>query len=214
MIYPLPFFRVPISVIILVAANLVPLAGVLILGWDLFIVMFLFWLESAVVGFYNILRMIRISPLGSISLVPFFIIHYGMFMMVHLVFLFAFFRPDIEIHSLFPPPSLIIEHIWLIFPAFLALLASHGYSYVTNFIGKKEYEKTNVKEQMHTPYKRIIVMHLAIIFGGFLMLSLGAPVSGVILLIALKTAVDVRAHIKEHGFILPLRFLPNKRLNQ
>jgi hypothetical protein len=51
---------------------------------------------------------------------------------------------------------------------------------------------------MAEPYKRIIVMHVTIIFGGWLILLLKSPVPALILLIALKTAVDLRAHRHEH----------------
>jgi hypothetical protein len=42
-------------------------------------------------------------------------------------------------------------------------------------------------------------MHVTIIFGGWLILLLRSPGPALIRLIALKTAVDLRAHRKEHG---------------
>jgi hypothetical protein len=58
---------------------------------------------------------------------------------------------------------------------------------------------------MSEPYKRIIVMHLTIIFGGWLIMLLRSPVPALILLIALKTIVDLRAHRREHRAVLPQR---------
>ena len=46
----------------LVAANMVPLVGVLFLGWDLSSVMVLFWAESAVIAFYTALKMAFVVP--------------------------------------------------------------------------------------------------------------------------------------------------------
>ena len=46
-----------IPVLMLIGANMLPLAGVLFFGWDLPTVMVLFWAESAVIGFYTALKM-------------------------------------------------------------------------------------------------------------------------------------------------------------
>jgi hypothetical protein len=43
----------------------------------------------------------------------------------------------------------------------------------------------------------IVVMHLTILGGGFLMLALRSPVWGLLLLVALKTALDLRGHFAE-----------------
>ena len=51
---------------------------------------------------------------------------------------------------------------------------------------------------MHQPYGRVIVLHIAILGGGFLVMALGSPVAGLALLVVLKIALDVRAHLKQH----------------
>jgi hypothetical protein len=48
-----------LSGVALVAANIVPLVGVLLFGWDLPAIMVLFLAESAVIAFYTIVKMIR-----------------------------------------------------------------------------------------------------------------------------------------------------------
>ncbi|NIA27398.1 MAG: hypothetical protein GWP02_05020 [Desulfobulbaceae bacterium] len=50
------------SAIILILANLVPLAGVLFLGWRVFDVIILYWAENVVIGVINVLRMITCRP--------------------------------------------------------------------------------------------------------------------------------------------------------
>ena len=55
---------------------------------------------------------------------------------------------------------------------------------------------------MSAPYKRIIVLHLAILFGGWGVLALGSPLPVLVILVVLKTALDLKLHLKEHG--LPL----------
>jgi hypothetical protein len=47
----------PLSTLVLVAANLVPVAGVLLFGWDLGKLMVLFRAESGIIGLYNLLKM-------------------------------------------------------------------------------------------------------------------------------------------------------------
>lgn len=51
---------------------------------------------------------------------------------------------------------------------------------------------------MNEPYKRIIVMHITLIVGGFLTLVLESPVPALILMIVLKVAVDLRSHLVQH----------------
>jgi hypothetical protein len=52
---------------------------------------------------------------------------------------------------------------------------------------------------MKEPYRRIVVMHITIIFGGWFILALGAPAWALVLLVGLKTGVDLAAHRREHG---------------
>ena len=183
----------------LIVANLVPLVGVLFFDWSLFTIMFCFWLESAVIGFYNILKLVLVANILSIIMVPFFVVHYGAFMSGHLVFIFALFSPDeMSFSGLLPPPDLLISHIINVWPAFLGVCLSHGISFFYNFIGKKEFRRSTPEKQMMAPYGRIILMHLTIIFGGWLILALGAPLLALVLLIGLKIVSDARAHHKEH----------------
>ena len=45
------------SVFALIAANVLPIVGVLLWGWDAGALVFLYWTENVVIGFYNILKM-------------------------------------------------------------------------------------------------------------------------------------------------------------
>jgi drug/metabolite transporter superfamily protein YnfA len=80
----------------------------------------------------------------------------------------------------------------------LSFLISHLFSMLINFYGKKEYLGRTPNTQMMQPYGRVFVMHLVVLFGGFLVQRFGAPVLAVILLIILKTGIDLAAHSKEH----------------
>jgi len=48
-----------------------------------------------------------------------------------------------------------------------------------------------VKDLMTAPYRRIFVLHITIIAGGFALTALQEPVAGLIILVAVKTASDV-----------------------
>ncbi len=52
----------PISVLFLIAVNMMPLFGVLFFGWSLFSVMFLYWIENGIIGFFNIFKIALACP--------------------------------------------------------------------------------------------------------------------------------------------------------
>jgi hypothetical protein len=54
------------TTLILVAANAVPIIGVLYWQWDAFLLHMLYWLESAIIGFWTMARIVASAP-GSMS---------------------------------------------------------------------------------------------------------------------------------------------------
>ena len=50
------------SAYVLIAANALPLFGVLFLGWDTFAIVALYWTENVVIGAINVLKMLTCSP--------------------------------------------------------------------------------------------------------------------------------------------------------
>ena len=188
------------SVGALLAANAIPLFGVVFFGWSLFPVVFLYWLESAVVGVLNVARMSRATgpakagfsvngkpyePEMKRALIGFFILHYGLFTSVHGMFVFSFFG-SAQIG------------LFAFVVSFLSLFWSHIYSYMVNFIGNREYERVSVPELFLHPYKRVVILHAVILFGGTLAQMFNAPALAVALLVVLKTGIDFVAHSWEH----------------
>ncbi len=190
------------SSLLLIAANLVPVAGAALLGWNLGEVMVLYWCESAIVGFFNLARIIAISRWSALFIGPFFLAHYSAFMAAHFLFIYALFIDGPGGSGPFSGGELsaVGQMFVTLSPALVALFISHGYSFVVNFLGHYEFEARPVKDQMADPYKRIVFMHLVLIFGGGLTLALGNPTPVLLLVIVLKICLDVRAHIKEHAF--------------
>jgi Family of unknown function (DUF6498) len=187
------------SSLALIIANLIPLAGVLFFGWDLAAVMILFWAESAVIAFYTMLKMAIVGKLAAIVAVPFFLGHFGGFMAGHFLFIYSFFVRGIEAAGPEPGAREALLGVFIpIWPSLAALFISHGVSFFTNFVGRREYASATVKGLMAAPYNRIVVMHIAIIFGGWIVMLLKNPVPALALFVLLKTAMDLTAHRKEH----------------
>jgi hypothetical protein len=194
--------RLPLSTLLLLGANAVPLLGVLFLGWDLFSIMVLYWAENGIIGILNVPKMLlatgepggpdtpadtppAVNVAAKFSIVAFFVLHYGLFWTVHGVFVFALFGPPQG-----PTTTVAI--------GVLVLFASHGVSLIVNYVGRGEYLETTPSQQASQPYSRVVVLHFTVLGGGFLTLLLGAPVAALALLVILKTAFDLRYHLREH----------------
>lgn len=186
-----------LSSVALVAANCIPLLGVLLADWRIGDIMLLFWAESAVVGFFNLLKMWWIGRWSVLLMGPLFVGHYGAFMAGHLLFIYGFFRNGFG--STDGSVGQVAHDFLQLWPALLAIFISHGISFRWNFLGRREYLGRKASDQMNEPYKRIVIMHLTIILGGFFALALNSALPALLLLILFKILVDMRAHLKEHG---------------
>jgi len=190
------------SVVALLVANLFPLYGVLFLGWDLFGLIVVYWMETGVIGLFAILNIALIAGWMALLLVPFFIVHFGGFMAGHMVFLIQLFgpRPGTRFSEI---PSFLHDEVarqglWL---AVVALFLSHGVAFVVYVVTpylRRRWQGMKVITPdaefgpiMVAPYLRIVVMHVTIIFGAVLVVGFGGKVAFFILLIALKTTVDL-----------------------
>lgn len=188
------------SSIALILANLVPLGGVFLLDWQVFDILMLYWAENVVIGIVNVLRM-GVSGEGSkFFMIPFFIMHYGLFCFGHLTAVTSIFSDAIGTATawqyFFAVPMAVAwkSPLWL---GIAAIAVSHLFSFFANFIAGEEYRRTTVAELMSRPYGRIIVLHVAIIFGAALIQWLGSPVMMLVVLIAAKIALDLRLHLAE-----------------
>jgi len=186
------------STLLLLIANLIPVAGSVFLGWNLGDVMVLYWAESAIIGFFNVCKIAVISRWMTLLVGPFFVGHFGGFMAIHFLFLYTIFvEPEsgmVSGNDLANVTQLFVA-LW---PALAALFISHAFSFYKNFLGRHEYRGRTLNQQMTEPYSRIIFMHVVLIFGGGLSMALGNPAPVLILVIGLKIYFDVKAHLKQH----------------
>ena len=200
------------SEIALVTVNLIPVAGLVFFGWSVFDVFFLYWLESAILGFFGILKMIVIGMhLGGVwksSLffsVPFFLVHYGGFMLGHLIFIIILFNGQGENLSLSysAAASIVQQTFTRVSIAFLSMFVSHAFSFVNNFLKQREYFNSDPQRFKSLPYGRIAVMHLSVFLALFVTIFLKIPVLAPALIICTKVVTDLRAHRREHrGIVL------------
>ena len=80
----------------------------------------------------------------------------------------------------------------------IGLAVSHGISFWFNYIGRGEYRRVSSARLMAAPYARVVVLHLTIIIGAFVSVFLGSPVGALIVLVLLKTGLDLALHRREH----------------
>lgn len=208
---PYPRDREVASIIALVLANALPLIGVLWFHWQVFPIILVYWLENVVVGGFNVLKMLTADPdqpvewIGKLFVIPFFCVHFGLFTFVHGTLVFAFFGKGVpalaayRFASLSPRMVMAAIHATHIEYAWLALLLSHGFSFVWNYLLGGEYKRASLQQLMIQPYPRVITLHLVILFGAGIAMALGSPTPALVLLVALKIGMDVRAHRQERA---------------
>jgi hypothetical protein len=163
---------------------------------------------------------------GRLFLIGFFCVHYGIFWLGHGVFVWVILPAFAGTHLLgtvvdggsafprggvdvlipagstfdFSPPEALATGpradvlVW----GTIALLASHLVSFLLNYIGRREYLTRSITVQMFAPYARVVVLHLTILFGALMTFLLGQPIGALVVLIVLKTALDLRLHLREH----------------
>ncbi len=197
-------YRIRLSSVVLVVANLVPLAGVFFLGWRVFDVLMLYWVENVVIGVINVMRMAVCPGRSKWFLMVFFSVHYGFFCFGHLAALIGLFGASFGVANAWdyffaaPVADPLGAHWqtmqWI---AAACIAASHLFSYFSNFIAAREYQRATVSALMTRPYGRIAVLHMSIILGAALIEWLGSPVAMLFVLVAAKIGLDLRFHLAE-----------------
>ena len=168
----------------------------------------------------------RLSLIPRAGLALFFLVHYGVFWFVHGFFVFALptfsglatgsvGRSGACDSPIFPEPgeipmpfgdvgscapSAFGEVAWgSVLIGAAALFLSHGASFLLNYVGNGEYLRTSAPRQVGSAYGRVVVLHLTILIGAFVVAFLGAPIGALIVLATLKTAFDLGLHRREHA---------------
>jgi len=181
----------------LVTSNLIIIAWALIEGWSLSPLMWIYWCQSAIIGFFWFFKLWGLKEFSTKDLkingrsvrptertkketAVFFLVHYGFFHLGYVVFLFIQ-HSDIAVF-----PIVTSAGIFFIYQAY-----SHFYNrkWLTE-------TKPNIGTMMFFPYARIIPMHLTIIFGAAL-----SSLFPLALFLLLKLLADAIMHtVERRGF--------------
>jgi Family of unknown function (DUF6498) len=145
------------STIFLVAADLFPLAGIAFWHWDAFLLLMLYWMDTAVIAFWAMARIavtpreglngLRISSGGKstnspAAVVAFFAVHCGIFMAVHFLFLWVMFSGawSRRIHGPadFVRQIIVESRLWL---PLAGLMLSRGVSFLFHVVRPELFER-------------------------------------------------------------------------
>lgn len=213
-----PHGRATAASAILILSNLVPLAGILFWGWDVFVLLCLYCLETAVIGFWTIMRAATMSRdpgsvagrsiAGSLGLAGFFTVHSGLFMTVHMAFIYILFAGPWEgkIHDARDFIRLIVigKDLWI---PLLALFGGQGAIFINDAVNRFVFAKTpptstDTGEIMGGFYTRIVIMHVAILGGAFIVQAIGTT-APLIILVLLKIVIEVRFQMRARSLPSP-----------
>jgi hypothetical protein len=203
---------------ILLVANLYPLIGVVLWGWDAFLLLILYWMETVIVAFWTIVQIAQFPPgaagaleasggrkvTAPLAIAGFFTLHAGIFISVHLVFLWTLFSGDWSKRTsglfAFFRHAIGTEGLWV---PLLFLFVARGAFVLIGLLPNRmlPWQRRDEALSRHAAetkmngllvglYGRIVVMQVAIIFGGWFAMAIGS-MAPLILLILGKTAADL-----------------------
>jgi hypothetical protein len=189
----------PESTRLLLLSNALTAILALVLRWPLETLLWPFWIQSIVIGWYSRRRILSLrqfstegfrindqpvpeTPASLRKTASFFALHYGFFHVGYGAFLVS-------------RAAGLALWDWLAFTAMAVSFAlSHGTSFRQNLEADSR-GRPNLGTLMLLPYARIVPMHLTILFGSTL--AGDSPVA-VLLFSGLKTGADVVMHHVEH----------------
>ena len=186
----------------IVASNAIPVAGALFFGWPALSLMLFYWIENAVIGAFNALK-IAVSGIGkpkalaafTVFLVPFFFFHYGLFCYVHGVFVLAMFAvADPSVSDSFDLVTVVwrrLETDTDLRTGVIALIAVQAAWFLVLWVGAGKWRTVNPLAQMFEPYPRIIVLHFTIFVATIPVLLLGQGWIAVAALAAFKACMEL-----------------------
>lgn len=188
------------SVVVLLLSNLLTIALAVYQHWDIFVVMWVYWGQSVIIGYFSFRRImdlksfstagfmindqpVKPTPQTQRQTAVFFALHYGIFHLVYLSFLGA----DANVAGGFPLFNVLV--------CIGVFYLNHWFSYRYN--REQEQDRVpNIGNIMFFPYIRIIPMHLMIIAG---FTFLGSSPRTLIIFLLMKTAADVAMHVIGHA---------------
>ncbi len=182
------------SLLIILIVNLIPLFGVFYWGWQGFDLLFIYWLENWVVGFFMIMRLVirRYDNSGSIIFnfitVPFTAFHYSAFCIGHGIFILVMFNKiqGDPLVGMWDQVLMLIQPLEIKI-ALAGLFISHAIRWLKDTVNKP----FNEGSVIGAAYGRIVLTHLTIFVCAFALFGSGKPELGLVFLVLVKLVIDV-----------------------
>ncbi len=186
------------SALSLTVSNLATVVLAVVQGWDLAVLMWIYWTQSVIIGLANFVRILNLREFSTkgmrvnnrpvsatretkIGTAFFFLCHYGLFHLAYFVFLIS----DSPLDLRKAVPVMLCVALFLV---------NHSFSFLYN-LKRDLATRPNIGSLMFFPYARVIPMHLTIILGSML----GRGTAKLILFMLLKTTADLLMHATEHS---------------
>ncbi|HAT71402.1 MAG TPA: hypothetical protein DCS63_01120 [Elusimicrobia bacterium] len=195
--------RLP-TVIFIIVSNLLVLAGAFIWGWNLFTMLLVFWLESAIIGFYTVIKMFTIEPVMTFLTLPLYLAYFLFFLAVYFIAILSAFKQG---HAGEPLRALIAGSFGDVSVLIGAapLLISHGVSFFRNFWPRREMYRNKLNDIAFEPYPRIMLWVPVLVITAFLVQYAGGgrPQYGYPVIILVKACADIWSHLKANDLLPP-----------
>jgi hypothetical protein len=192
------------TVVFLLVVNLVTIVSALLQHWEVSDLLWIYWGQSLIIGWFNVHRIVDLDRLSNDGLrfsrqpVPptcetqrctavWFAMHYGVFHLAYGVFLLTTFRIQ---------PGIPLSGILL---CLLGFYINHRFSYHYN-LRRERAGAPSIGTVLFFPYVRVVPMHLMILLGAHFA---GNDPSVLVLFLLLKITADVAMHILEHTIAWP-----------
>ena len=187
----------------------VMLYGVFYLGWKSEVVIIAYFLETIIIGFIHVCKMLLVyffssrqqfdlptskNTLTGFVAIPFFIFHYFFFIFVQSIFIFTILKNMIPAeNSTFNVfgnyAYLLSQHNILI--AFLTLAFSNVALTFKNFIFPGTYKTTTVSELFFQPYLRIFIQQFVTILAMFFSALTSGSIAAALMIIIFRFITDL-----------------------
>ena len=177
-----------------VLGNLAPIAGVMFYEWQLFPLLFLFWLETVVLIPLTCIRSHSGWFFGGIA---------AFFCLIHLLFMFTLSGPAAHIET----TRTLLDESWLLVWAVVALLFEHGYSLIHEK-SRPQVAAVNEADGTHESLHkmmglgliaRVAALQVTLLLGLYLVDAYHSTVPALLFFLFFKGLIDVFAW----GFWLP-----------
>jgi uncharacterized protein DUF6498 len=197
--------RIWLSTAALVAGNLVPLFGAARLGWSLPGILVMYWIETGVIGPINALKILKamrltgsggertisresgsspwILALGWLAIYEFFWLFLGV--LVLQIASGGFYLGASRTAWTGAPLDVVV---W----GTAGLVGSQLVSFYLDFVRGDRYRRVSSLELLRDPFVRVFVLFGAITLGGIGIAIVGAPIGFLVILVIVKTVLEVR----------------------